>query len=171
MFGFTTTSFLVSVYLFAAWATAVLAHPAQPAQLLPRVLQQAEILNAPIAKGVNPRCRAACNPLVTSLRVDVVLTTLCTNAVLTEVNNCYSCLAATGISGQALTTTANNFVTSCNAANAANIALGAVSIAANAAAEGLDGGDSNDGMRVVTSAGMIALSWVGLAITVFFGGF
>jgi hypothetical protein len=71
-----------------------------------------------------------------------------------------------------------DFVTSCNAANAANIALSAVSIAANAAAESLDGGDdsgsgdnSNDGMRVVTSAGMIALSWVGLAITVFCGGF
>ncbi|KAJ7869862.1 hypothetical protein B0H14DRAFT_2571539 [Mycena olivaceomarginata] len=120
MFGFTTLA-SVSLLLFSVSAHRNLSLEvslARPAELVPRVLAQAEILGDPLTKIAIPlRCSASCNLLSADLRTFTFISTLCSSVMLTQAKLCYDCLASSGSSVQALQKQADSFVSSCNAAS------------------------------------------------------
>ncbi|KAJ6556258.1 hypothetical protein B0H19DRAFT_1262347 [Mycena capillaripes] len=122
------------------FASAALLLTSTSALTLPRTLAETQVLNAPLLKGVNPRCKNACGPLIASLSRDTLTSSLCTSLVVAQTNTCYGCLAATGVPAAGLQTQVNTFVSECKTAD---FILTAVKIIANAATESLGGGDDD----------------------------
>ncbi|KAJ7835130.1 hypothetical protein B0H14DRAFT_3871224 [Mycena olivaceomarginata] len=135
MLGFSTSSFLASTaIIFGVELRYVsLARPAPRASLL----EQGRILQAPLDVDFVPGC-TSCNDLQNSVNTLTAVATLCAPSVLSQVENCFSCLIGGGIAGGPLQEAADYL---CNSDPTGAFILGGATLSSGSDS----GSDGDDG--------------------------